>query len=396
MRAEVISIGTELLLGHIVDTNAAWLAERLAEAGVDLYFRTTVGDNAGRIADAVRIAMERADVVITTGGLGPTVDDVTREGIAQAVGAPLVLEPVLVEQIRERFAKWGRAMSENNVRQAYIPRGATPVENPVGTAPCFIVEHAGRSIFVLPGVPREMKHLTETRVLPWLREKLGGEGIILSKVLRTCAVGESLIDAKIADLEASSNPTVGLAAHAGQTDIRITAKAPTRAAAEAMIQSMEAQVRQRLGDWIYGEGTESVQEVIARLLTAANKRVAVIESNTGGEIARSLSATPEQLRVDARTVAIDDPAQVTEEEAAAQAGQLKRDTGADLALVVLATMGADEDMYSSNTGKAVIALAADSRVKTHSYPIGGVGEMAQTWTALRALDSLRRALIAPD
>src|SRR5581483_3529086 len=200
MRAEIISIGTELLLGEIIDTNAAWLAQQLAGAGVDVYYRTTVGDNAGRIASAIQIALGRADVIITTGGLGPTVDDVTREGIAQAVGVPLVLNNELVEQIRARFAKWGRSMTENNVRQAYIPQGATPVENPVGTAPCFIVEHEGHSIFVLPGVPREMKYLTESRVLLWLREKLGDSGtVILSKTLRTCAVGESQVDEKIAD-----------------------------------------------------------------------------------------------------------------------------------------------------------------------------------------------------
>ncbi|OQY79653.1 MAG: competence/damage-inducible protein A, partial [Chloroflexi bacterium UTCFX4] len=184
MRAEIISIGTELLLGEIVDTNAAWLAQQLAAAGVDVFFRATVGDNVGRIAAALQSAMTRADVIITTGGLGPTVDDVTREAVAQAVGVPLTLNHELVEQIRARFAKWGRAMSENNVRQAYIPQGATPVENPVGTAPCFIVEHAGHFIFVLPGVPREMQHLTETRVLPWLREKMGDHFIILSKILR--------------------------------------------------------------------------------------------------------------------------------------------------------------------------------------------------------------------
>ena len=156
----------------------------LAAIGVDVYFRTTVGDNVGRIASAVQIALQRADVIVTTGGLGPTVDDMTRDGIAQAVGVPLVLGQELVEQVRERFAKWGRTMSENNVKQAYLPEGATPVENPVGTAPCFIVEKDGHSVFVLPGVPREMKYMTETRVLPWLREKLGDSSIILSKTLR--------------------------------------------------------------------------------------------------------------------------------------------------------------------------------------------------------------------
>jgi nicotinamide-nucleotide amidase len=392
MRAEIISIGTELLLGEIIDTNAAWLAQQLAAIGVDVYFRTTVGDNVGRIASTIQIAMSRADVIITTGGLGPTVDDMTREAIAQAVGVPLVLNQELVEQIRERFAKWGRAVSENNVRQAYIPQGATPVENPVGTAPCFIVEHAGHSIFVLPDVPREMKHLTETRVLPWLREKMGDDAIILSKTLRTCAVGESLIDEKIADLETESNPTVGLAAHPGQTDVRITAKAKTRADADKLIAEMEARVRERLGDWIYGQGDETVEQVIARMLTAQQKTVAIAESNTLGEIAKRLRSTPEGLNVTDNLIRLSD-AEVNEQNAQYIANALREQTGADIAIAVVSTMG-EQDMYLADTGKTSIAISSDAKTRSYSYPVGGMGEMAQNWTAVRALDILRRALLS--
>ncbi len=391
MRAEIISIGTELLLGEIIDTNAAWLAQQLAGIGVDVYFRTTVGDNVGRIASAIQIGTSRAEVVITTGGLGPTIDDMTREGIAQAVGVPLELNHELVEQIRARFAKWGRGMSENNVRQAYIPQGATPVENPVGTAPCFIVEHQGHSIFVLPGVPREMKHLTETRMLPWLREKMGDDAVILSKTLRTCAVGESLIDEKISDLELSSNPTVGLAAHPGQTDVRITAKAATRADAEKLIADMEARVRERLGDWIYGQGEETVEQVIARLLTAQNKTVAIAESNTLGKIAERLRATPEGLNVAAKLIRVNDD-QVNDKHGEHIANTLRAQTGADIAIAIVSTMG-EQDMYLADTGKTAIALSSASKTRSYTYPVGGMGELAQNWTAARALDILRRTLL---
>ncbi len=391
MRAEIISIGTELLLGEIVDTNAAWLAQQLAAAGVDVFFRATVGDNVGRIAAALQSAMTRADVIITTGGLGPTVDDVTREAVAQAVGVPLTLNHELVEQIRARFAKWGRAMSENNVRQAYIPQGATPVENPVGTAPCFIVEHAGHFIFVLPGVPREMQHLTETRVLPWLREKMGDHFIILSKILRTCAVGESLIDEKIADLETSSNPTVGLAAHSGQTDVRITVKAKTRVDAEKMLADMEARVRERLGDWIYGEGNETVEQVVARMLTAKQKTVAIAESNTLGKIAAGLRATPEGLSVVDNLIRLNDD-EVNEKNAEQIANALRAQTHVDIALAVLSTMG-EQDMYLADTGKTAIAISSAAKTRSYVYPVGGMGELAQTWTAMRALNVLRRALL---
>lgn len=391
MRAEIISIGTELLLGEIVDTNAAWLAQQLAATGVDVYFRTTVGDNAGRIASVIQIAMSRADAIITTGGLGPTVDDVTREGVAQAVGVPLVLDAELLAQVRERFAKWRRVPSENNVRQAYIPQGATPVENPVGTAPCFIVEHQGHFIFVLPGVPREMKHLTETRVLPWLREKLGDDRIILSKTLRTCAIGESLVDEKIQDLERSENPTVGLAAHPGQTDIRITAKAQTRAEAEKLIAEMEARVRERLGDWIYGQGDETIAQIVARLLTAKQKTIAVAESNTQGKIAEALRSTPESMSVSAQQIDAQDD-EVSDERVLALAKELRAETDADIALAIVSTMG-DQDMYLPDTGKTCIAIDVDGNTSCHAYTVGGLGELAQQWTMSRALDLLRRALL---
>ncbi|MDE3088783.1 MAG: CinA family nicotinamide mononucleotide deamidase-related protein [Chloroflexota bacterium] len=402
MRAETISIGTELLLGEITDTNAVWIAQRLAEVGVDLYFRTTVGDNVGRIVDAIKHALTRADVIITTGGLGPTVDDMTREAVARATNRDLVLDETLLAQIRERFGKWGSPMSENNVRQAYIPRGATPIENPVGTAPVFIVEIAdpalpsgadGHYVISLPGVPREMKHLMETRILPWLRDKTGGEQIILSKTLRTCAIGESLVDAKITDLETSTNPTVGLLAHPGQTDVRVTAKAKTRAEAEALIQAMEAQVRERLGDWIYGEGEETVPEVVARLLAAGNWRIAIAETNTAGKIAEALRERPEGTRILKSAMLLDNVTELTEENAATIAQQFRNVTGADIALAVLGTTGSAQDMYSEDTGRTVIGVATAQRTIHRAHSVGGIGEQAQMWVITRALDLVRRAAI---
>jgi nicotinamide-nucleotide amidase len=391
MKAEIISIGTELLLGQLTDTNAVWIAERLSEVGVDLYFRTTVGDNVGRIANAIQHALTRADIVITTGGLGPTVDDVTREAVAQATGRDLVLDENLLAQIQRLFEKWGRTMSANNVRQAYIPRGATPIENPVGTAPVFIVEHEGKYVVSLPGVPREMKHLMETRILPWLREKTQGEWIILSKTLRTCAVGESQVDEKIADLETSPNPTVGLLAHPGQTDVRITAKARTRAEAESLIKEMEVRVRERLGDWIYGEGSETVEEVVARLLAARNWRIAIAETNTAGKIAERLRARPEGTRIIKSAVLLDNVTELTEQNAATIAQQSRNVTGAEIALAVLGTTNPNQDMYAEDTGRSVMAVATATATTTRAYPIGGIREYPQTWIIIRALDLVRRA-----
>ncbi len=393
MRAETISIGTELLLGEITDTNAVWIAQRLAEIGVDLYFRTTVGDNVGRIVDAITHALTRADVIITTGGLGPTVDDMTREAVARATNRELVLDETLLAQIHDRFSRWGTPMSENNVRQAYVPRGATPIENPVGTAPVFIVEIDDHYVISLPGVPREMKHLMETRILPWLREKTGGEQIILSKTLRTCAIGESLVDAKITDLETSTNPTVGLLAHPGQTDVRVTAKAKTRAEAEALIREMEAKVRARLGDWIYGEGEETVPEVVARLLAARNWRIAIAETNTAGKIAEALRERPEGTRILKSAMLLDNVTELTEENAATIARQFRAMTGADIALAVLGTTGSAQDMYGEDTGQSVIAVATAQETAHGAHTIGGIQEQAQAWVTTRALDLVRRAAI---
>jgi nicotinamide-nucleotide amidase len=393
MKAETISIGTELLLGQITDTNAVWIAERLSEVGVDLYFRTTVGDNVGRIVDAIQHALTRADVIITTGGLGPTVDDMTREAVAKATNRDLVLDENLLAQIRHLFEKWGRTMSENNVRQAYIPRGATPIENPVGTAPVFIVEHQGKYVISLPGVPREMKHLMETRILPWLREKTGGEWIILSKTLRTCAVGESQVDEKITDLEASSNPTVGLLAHPGQTDVRITAKAHTRAEAETLIQEMEAQVRARLGDWIYGEGDETVEEVAARLLAARNWRIALAETNTAGKIAERLHSRPEGTRIIKSAMLLDSVTELTEKNAGTIAEQFRNVTSADIAVAVLGTTNSGQDMYAEDTGQSAMAVATASGTITRAYSVGGISDQSQTWIIVRALDLVRRAAL---
>jgi nicotinamide-nucleotide amidase len=315
----------------------------------------------------------------------------TREAVAKATNRDLVLDDKLLGQIREIFSKWGNPMSDNNVRQAYIPRDSTPIENPVGTAPCFIVEHEGSYVISLPGVPREMKHLMETRVLPFLREKTGGEQIILSKTLRTCAVGESMVDSRITDLETEMNPTVGLLAHPGQTDVRITAKAKTRAEAEAMIKTMEARVRERLGDWIYGEGDESIDEVVARLLALRNWRIAIAETNTAGKIAERLRARPEGARILKSAMILDNAAEITEKSAATIAEQFRNVTGAEIALAVLGTMSATHDLYGAETGNSAVAVATEKGTLQRAYTVGGIGEMAQTWMTVRALDLVRRA-----
>jgi nicotinamide-nucleotide amidase len=274
MNAEIVTIGTELLLGEIVDTNSAYITRQLRDIGVNVYYHTTVGDNLERIASAIRIALARSGVVITTGGLGPTVDDMTRQAVADATDRELEFRPALFEEIRERFRQFGTRMSENNRVQAYIPAGSIPVRNRLGTAPCFIVESEQGTVISLPGVPREMKDLMQTTVIPYLRERTGGKGIIKALVLRTAGIGESQVDARIADLETWSNPTVGLAAHTGQTDIRVTARADNEAEADELIAKAETIIRERVGEYIYGTGTEPLEDVFVNLLREKGLKLA--------------------------------------------------------------------------------------------------------------------------
>ena len=290
MHAEIVMIGTELLLGELVDTNANRLAKALREIGLDLYYKTTVGDNEARITEVLNLALDRSDVIITSGGIGPTVDDVTRQAVANATGRKLVYSTDLEAQIAARFRSFGREMAENNKRQAYIPEGALPLSNPAGTAPCFISEDMrGRgAIISLPGVPRELEYMLGKKVIPLLVERMGGAKVTKIRVLRTCAVGESNVDRVIGDLMTTKNPTIGLAAHAGQTDVRITAKADTEAQADTLIASFETEVRQRLGVAIYGVEKETVPEVIGQLLSKENLKLGVIDTLTGGLLARDL------------------------------------------------------------------------------------------------------------
>ncbi|HSB65369.1 MAG TPA: CinA family nicotinamide mononucleotide deamidase-related protein [Anaerolineales bacterium] len=280
--AEIITIGTELLLGEIVDTNTSYIARKLRDSGIDLFRTTSVGDNVDRIAEVIQQSLERCEIVITTGGLGPTVDDPTREAVAEALGIGSEFRPELWEQIQARFARLGRAPTENNRRQAYIPQGALAFENPVGTAPIFVVEHQSKMIISLPGVPSEMEYLMTHTIIPFLQKQYNLRTVIKARVVHTVGAGESQIDDRIQDLERLTNPTVGLAAHSGQVDVRITVKADNDIVADQLIHPVETTLRSRLGDWIYGVDQETLEEVSLRSLTQNKWTLTVLEAGLGG------------------------------------------------------------------------------------------------------------------
>jgi nicotinamide-nucleotide amidase len=282
--AELIAIGTELLLGEIQDTNTRYLARALRDLGVNIYRATMVGDNAERIAQVIQEAMQRCQIIITTGGLGPTVDDPTRAAVALALDVETEFREELWEQIQNRFTRYGRVPSDNNRRQAWIPAGAIPVENPVGTAPSFICETVNACIISLPGVPREMEYLTQNAVIPYLRERFQLTGTIKAKVLHVAGVGESTVDDWIGDLETETNPTVGLLAHPGQVDIRITAKADSFAEADQLIAEMETKVRQRIPEGLYGADQETLEETVFQALRDRGWSSVLVECGLNGTL----------------------------------------------------------------------------------------------------------------
>jgi len=269
--AEIIAIGTELLLGEIQDTNTQYIARSLRDKGIDIYRATLVGDNASRISSLFREAAERADIVITTGGLGPTVDDPTREAAALAMGSQTFFSPLLWQQVEARFVRMGRIPTENNKRQAFLPQGAEVIENPVGTAPAFYGKVNNSLLICLPGVPREMEYLMQHSVLPLLADRFGLHETIQALVLHCAGVGESVVDEWIGDLETSPNPTVGLLAHAGIVDIRITAKAGSLADAQQMINDMAALVKIRVGNAIFGQDRDTLEKIVNDMLKTLGK-----------------------------------------------------------------------------------------------------------------------------
>lgn len=342
--AEIISIGEELLSSEseTLDTNSVYLTQQLGGLGVRVLYKTTVGDDEGRITEVLRIALRRVPIVITTGGLGPTVDDMTRQAVANAIGRGLVFQQALLDEIAAKFARFNARMSPNNRVQAMLPEGAVAIPNPAGTAPGFYVEHDGAIILSLPGVPREMKAMLEQTVLPLLRQRLGAPRVIKTRILRTAGIGESHIDEQIGHLERLSNPTVGLNAHAGQTDIRITARAESEAEAEALIAPVEAEIRAKLGAYIFGVGKESLEQALADALMRSGVRVTIGELYTGGSLQRRLSKAtlPEGSLHFADQAALErlrssfegDLRAVCEQMAAA----LRLECGTDAALVVVA------------------------------------------------------------
>jgi competence/damage-inducible protein CinA-like protein len=398
MRAEIVSVGSELLLGQIVDTNAAFIARQLAALGLDLFQKTTVGDNLGRVAAALETALGRADVVITTGGLGPTEDDITREAVARATGRDLEFHAELLDQIEAFFQARGLPLSPSNRRQAYIPRGAIPLPNPVGTAPCFILEEGERTLIVLPGVPREMEYLLRTAALPHVRARYGLQAAIVSRLVRVAGLGESRVGELLADLMAKgANPTVGTMAYPGQVDVRIAAKGLDEAAARALIAPVEAEICARLGDTVFGTDGESLEGAVATRLADQGRTLGLIEVGTGGLVSERLTSVPGMAgRLETLVTSLEGARRrlgVPSESAAELARAVRLWAGTDVgaALVMANAEGEGPNpVYPTRIG-----VATEERVSEAQHRPGGDLRQVRLRAVVLTLDGLRRALAGP-
>jgi nicotinamide-nucleotide amidase len=412
VRCEIIGVGTELLLGQIVNTNAAWIGQRLADVGWDCLRHTAVGDNTGRIAGTIREALGRADAVIVTGGLGPTQDDVTRDALAEVAGVALVRRPELEAWLRERFGRMGvRRMAEMNLRQADVPEGARTIDNPRGTAPGLILDVDGKPVYAVPGVPREMEGMLERVVLPDLAARAGEGRAIVSRTLRTAGVGESRLAERLTPLweEAGAGQvTMAYLASPGEVRVRLTAVGPTRDEALAEIGPVEARIREELGDIVYGADEETLEAAVGRLLRERGLSLATAESLTGGllggrvtnipgasdyylggVVAYATDAKASLLGVDPDLLAADGP--VSEPVAAAMAEGARNAFGADLGLAATGVAGPTEQS-GRRVGTLCLGVADAAGTATQTLTAPGDRAQVRLWTGSVALDLARRRL----
>lgn len=395
--AEIIAIGTELLLGEITDTNSVFMARALRDVGVNVFYMTTVGDNLTRIADAIDLALDRAEIVITCGGLGPTVDDMTRQGIAQATKRDLVFHQSLYDVIAERFRGFGVKMTENNRQQAYLPSDAIVIENPVGTAPSFIVQTERGVVISLPGVPREMKYLMNSSVIPYLLEQYN-LGIIIARTLKTAGIGESSLDDMIGrDILSQSNPTVGLAAHHGSVDVRITAKAETKDIALKMLNAMQNNVMDKIAKFVYGTDADTLENVVLDFLKHHSLKIFLVEVGLLGAISEKLGSHPENITVEKfespediyKKFNIDDTLDL-KDSAIYLAGKLYADESVDAGLVLISLPNIEESA-DVDQGSA-IALVTEDITRHRVYGFGAKSNLAKDWMPRWGLSTLWRVL----
>jgi len=410
MRCEVVAVGTELLLGQVVDTNSAWIGEHLAVAGIDSHFQVKVGDNHARIVAAIVGALARSDAVICCGGLGPTQDDITRDAIAEVMGVPLRRDEAVADVIRALFTSRGRSMSDNNLLQADVPVGATVIPQTRGTAPGLICPVGDQVVYAVPGVPHEMREMVQRAVIPDLQRRSGTTATILSRTLRTWGLSESglaeIVAPRVDALEAAGNPTIAfLASGMEGIKVRVTAKGPDSALATALLDREETALRSLLGEVVFGVDDESMEVAVATLLRGAGLTLGLAESLTGGLVGARITAVPgasEFFRgsivsysseVKRALLGVPDGPVVSEAAAKAMAVGAARVLGADVGLAVTGVAGPTEQDGQA-VGTVWLGLALDGRASATLVHLPGARAQVRQLATISLLDLLRRRLIA--
>jgi nicotinamide-nucleotide amidase len=409
LRTEVLAVGTELLLGQIVDTNSSWIGEQLAANGIDCLFQAKVGDNHARIVAALRASLERADAVIISGGLGPTHDDITREAIAEVMGTELVVDDAVAEVIRDLFASRGRRMPDNNLRQAMVPVGAAVIPQTRGTAPGLICPVGGKVMYAVPGVPHEMQDMLERAVLPDLRRRSGETSVIASRVLRTWGESESGLDERLRDvitrLDDVGNPTLAFLASGWEgIKIRLTAKAETRTEATELVSGWEDEIRGLLGPIVFGSDDDTMETVVLGLLREQGLTLGLAESVSGGLVASRLVAVPgtsDVLRgaivsyaseVKFDMLGVTPGPVVTPEAAVEMAIGARRALGADVGMSLTGVAGPVEQ-EGQPVGTLYVGLATGDGVTVTSLRLPGSRDQMRQYSVISSLDFLRRTLL---
>ena len=383
---EILSVGTELLLGNIANTDAQTLSQGLSELGLNVYYHTVVGDNPQRAREAVAIAKKRADIIITTGGLGPTCDDLTKNVLAEAFGKKLVFDEPSAERIRSYFAKTKRPMTDNNLQQAMLPEGCTVLANDWGTAPGCAFQAEGVHVIMLPGPPSECRPMFQYRAKPYLQSL--SEGVIASHTLKLFGIGESAMEAQLRDqMNAMSNPTLAPYAKEGECELRVTAKAPTDAEAQALLKPTVEQVKALFGSKVYGVDVSSLEEVVEGLLREKGMTIGVAESCTGGLMAKRLTdvagasqvflggivSYTNQVKAGMLHVPqhlLDQFGAVSPEVALAMAEGARKALGCDIALATTGVAGPDKDDWDNEVGTMFVAIATPEGCHVRSLEAG--------------------------
>lgn len=412
MTAEILAVGTELLMGQIANTNAQYISKMLAELGISVYFHTVVGDNPARLEETLKRALSRSDTVITTGGLGPTKDDLTKEVIAKTMNREMVLHEEILEQVRDFFMRKHRVMVKNNEKQAYLPENSIIIPNPNGTAPGCIIEEGEKAIIMLPGPPVEMQPMFNNTVYPYLKQRTGQ--VLVSKMLKIFGIGESEMESRLMDLiDKQNNPTIAPYVSQGEVTVRVTARCTTCEDAMKLLSPVVGEIEKRLGAFVYAEDGESLEQVVFKLLIERGMVMAVAESCTGGLLAERITNLPGASKIFERgyvtyanKAKIDDLGvsegtinkfgAVSRETALEMLDGLRKKTSANVCVSITGIAGPDGGTPEKPVGFVFVGVSVENKVVCKSFELMGNRERVRNDACMRALDMIRRLVLGLD